>query len=87
MINNNIRSELSHLSSISNTQIPNIMSPREMQILLLIAKGLTSIEISKKLCLSSETVRTYRKSLLSKFGAKNSAHLVFKAWSEGLVNS
>lgn len=53
-----------------------IITKREKEILNLICDGLTNIEIAEKLFISLPTVNTHRKSLLSKFEAKNVASLV-----------
>lgn len=58
---------------------------REQQILLLMAAGLTSGEMAEVLYLSGETVRTYRKHLLRRLGAANSAHAVAIAAQRGLL--
>ncbi|MEZ5022686.1 MAG: helix-turn-helix transcriptional regulator [Chitinophagales bacterium] len=49
---------------------------REMEILQLIAIGLTSGEIAKKLFISKNTVETHRKNLLGKLNVKNTAALL-----------
>lgn len=52
---------------------------RERQILLMLAEGLSTKEMTEKLEMSAHTVETHRKKLLQKFEAKNSAELVNKA--------
>lgn len=58
-----------------NITIPVITS-REKEVLELIAEGMTNNEIAQQLFISPTTVETHRKSLLNKFGAKNTASLV-----------
>ena len=53
-----------------------VITRREKEVLLLIADGMTNNEISKVLFISSTTVDTHRKNLLTKFEAKNSASLI-----------
>ncbi len=55
------------------------LTPREEEVLKLLAKGLTSSEIGEKLFIEETTVETHRKNLLSKFEAKNMAQLIKKA--------
>jgi DNA-binding NarL/FixJ family response regulator len=55
------------------------MSERQTEVLKLIADGFTNKEIAKKLYLSIETVRTHRKDLIERYGARNSVNLV-KLW-------
>ncbi len=49
---------------------------REIEVLGLIMQGLTTQEIAEKLFISYETVRSHRKNILEKSGAKNTAALV-----------
>ncbi len=53
-----------------------VLTRREKEVLELIAEGMTNNEIASKLYISSTTVDTHRKNLLSKFEAKNTASLV-----------
>ena len=62
-----------------------ILSTRESEILVLISKGFTNTEIGSKLFISDETVKTYRKRLLVKFNAKNSANLITKAFHANMI--
>ena len=52
------------------------LSPRERQILSLLADGLTGQTIAEQLFLSPETVRTHVRSAMSKLGAATRAQLV-----------
>jgi DNA-binding NarL/FixJ family response regulator len=52
------------------------LTTREKQLLRLIVDGYTNFEMADKMCLSIETVKTYRKNLILKLGAKNSMVLV-----------
>ena len=49
---------------------------REKELLRLIVDGNTNYEIADKMILSIETIKTYRKNLISKVGAKNTPQLV-----------
>jgi len=51
------------------------LSKREKEIAFLVAKGLTSQQISEKLFLSLLTVNTHRRNLLQKLGLSNTAQL------------
>jgi DNA-binding NarL/FixJ family response regulator len=61
------------------------LTPREKEMLQLIVSGNTNPEIAKKMFLGIETVNSYRKNLLLKLGAKNTAVLVRMAIEEKLV--
>jgi DNA-binding NarL/FixJ family response regulator len=58
-----------------DSKIP-ILTRREKEVLGLIAEGLTNHEIGEKLFISTTTVDTHRKNLLSKFAVKNTATLI-----------
>lgn len=58
---------------------PISLSEREIEVITLIAEGLTNIEISEKLFLSKHTVNTHRKNIMSKLGVKNTAGIVMFA--------
>jgi DNA-binding NarL/FixJ family response regulator len=62
-----------------------ILSPREQEILKLIVEGHTIKEISDKLFLAFETVRSYHKYLHLKLDVHNTASLVRKAIEYKLV--
>ncbi|MBK8496694.1 MAG: response regulator transcription factor [Chitinophagaceae bacterium] len=53
-----------------------VITRREKEVLELIADGMTNNEIAQKLFISSSTVDTHRKNLLTKFEAKNTASLI-----------
>ena len=55
---------------------PIWLTTREKELLKLIADGCTNQEMADKLFLSVETIKTYRKNLILKLGAKNSIILV-----------
>ena len=60
-------------------------SLRELEILQLIAEGLTNLEMSEKLFLSKRTIEGHRQSLLDKTGSKNSASLIRYGVLNGLI--
>lgn len=60
---------------------PNIedaptLTRREIEVLQLIADGMTNAEMAAKLFVSATTIDTHRKHLLEKFSAKNTAALI-----------
>lgn len=61
------------------------LSPRETEILRLLASGMTSGSVAELLNLSEKTIRNHHYAIKSKIGAKNDAHLVWLAISSGLV--
>lgn len=61
------------------------LSQREQEILKLVVDGLTNGEIANQIYLSPETVKSYRKNLLLKLDAKNTAVLVRIALEQRLI--
>jgi len=61
------------------------LSPRELQVLRLVAEGKTSKEIAVMLDLREQTVRSYRKTMMKKLGVNNVAGLTQLALSTGLT--
>ena len=71
-------------------QIPQVLeslSPREVQVLRLVADGKTSKEIAVLLDLREQTVRSYRKTMMKKLGVNNVAGLTQLALSTGLTQA
>ncbi len=62
------------------------ISDRELEIIALIASGNSNKEVAEKLFISTHTVTTHRKNILSKLGVKNTAGLVLFAVKENLVS-
>lgn len=62
-----------------------LLTPRECEILKLIATGKTSKEIAEMLCISKNTVDTHRNKMLQKLNMANSASLVQFAYFSGLI--
>lgn len=61
------------------------LSQREREMLELIAEGFTNSEIADRIFLSPETIKSYRKNLLLKLSAKNTAMLVRIAIEQKLI--
>jgi DNA-binding NarL/FixJ family response regulator len=61
------------------------LSPRELQVLRLIAQGKTSKDIAALLDLGLQTVRSYRKTLMKKLGVNNIAGLTQVALAAGFT--
>ncbi len=62
------------------------LSKRELQVLQLLAEGLTNKEIAEKIFLSKRTVETHRKNLLDKTDSKNGPALIKYAILMGILN-
>jgi DNA-binding NarL/FixJ family response regulator len=61
------------------------LTDRELEVLNLICKGFTAEKIAEELCLSQETIRTYRANLLSKTNCHNAPALVIYAIKNQLI--
>lgn len=61
------------------------LTQRERELLKLVTEGYTNIEIADQIFLSAETIKGYRKNLLLKLGAKNTAVLVKMAIEQKLI--
>jgi DNA-binding NarL/FixJ family response regulator len=68
----------------SMVKLPEL-SPREKEILGLIAEGYTNPQIAEKIFLSSFTVDSHRKNLLAKLNVKNTASLIKLAIQQKLI--
>lgn len=64
---------------------PVSLSPRECEIVRLVAVGDTGPEIAEQLQISHATVRTHVRNAMTKTDARSRAHLVAKALGEGLI--
>jgi DNA-binding NarL/FixJ family response regulator len=62
-----------------------LLTRREIEVLKLIAEGLTNQEIADKLFVSASTVDSHRKNLISKLQAKNTAALVRTALENKII--
>ena len=62
------------------------ISEREIEIIKLIAQGLSNKEVADQLFLSTHTVTTHRKNIMAKLGVNNTAGLVLFAVRENLVS-
>lgn len=63
-----------------------LITPRECEIIVLIAEGFTNTQIAEKLFLSSHTVNTHRKNIMAKLGVKNTAGIVMYAVKTNLIS-
>lgn len=64
---------------------PAVLSDREVEIIRLIASGLTTKEIASTLYRSSHTISTHRKNIMRKLNLRTSSELMVFAMNAGLV--
>ena len=67
------------------TPAVDVLSPREMEVLRLIADGLSNSEIAGTLVISQETVKTYVSRILTKLDLRDRVQAVVYAYRRGLV--
>lgn len=63
-----------------------VLTPRQREVLLLIARGLSNSEIEVELGITRATCRSHITALLARLGARDRAQLVIAAYEAGLIS-
>ena len=72
--------EYAHLAPVATE-----LSPREHEVLTMVARGHSNGETAEALDLSVETVKSHMRRVLGKLGARNRCHAVALAYDRGLL--
>lgn len=77
---------LNSISDKSDAESPfDLLSERELQVTLMIARGMGALEMAEQLCISPKTVNGYRYRLFAKLEIKNDVELVYLALKHNLI--
>ena len=75
------------LATPAAAPLPDDLTPREVEVLQLIAAGLTNGEIAERLVVSAATVKSHVNHIFAKIGARDRAQAVVYAYAKGLTAS
>lgn len=68
-----------------NTDLSELLTEREREIVIRFSKGLNAEQIAEDLNLSHHTIKTHRRNILKKSGCTNTTELVAKCLTNGII--
>jgi LuxR family maltose regulon positive regulatory protein len=74
-------------SKVDQSELIEPLSDREIEVLQLIAEGLTNPEISLRLCVSLNTVKTHTRNIYAKLGVHTRTQAVARGRALGIIRS
>ena len=79
------RGRAADASAYTGVELPDDLTPREAEVLALIAEGLTNTEIAEQLIVSPTTVKSHINHLFAKAGLRDRAQAVNYAYRKGIA--
>jgi DNA-binding NarL/FixJ family response regulator len=86
-VQHHVVAALSVAASEPAAELPDGLTPREAEVLALIAEGLTNAEIADRLVVTAATVKTHVNHIFAKTGARDRAQAVVYAYGQGLAGA
>jgi DNA-binding NarL/FixJ family response regulator len=86
-VQHHVLAALTTASESPAPSLPDELTPREAEVLGLIAEGLTNTEIAARLVVSAATVKSHVNHIFAKIGARDRAQAVVYAYNHGLADS
>ena len=68
-------------------QLARLLTDRELEVLAMVARGLSNGEIAEQLTISPATAKTHVANLLTKLDSRDRIQLVIIAYQSGLVTT
>lgn len=81
-----IRTDTAKESEPEKPPIPNLLSPREREVLTAIARGFTNKEVAKLLGISPNTIPVHVRHIYRKLETTNRVEAVYEAQAQGLIS-
>jgi DNA-binding NarL/FixJ family response regulator len=78
--------ESSRFAAVDETEAPSPLSPRELEILIALADGLSNKQVARRFDISQHAVKFHIESIFRKLGVATRAEAVAKGLRRGLVH-
>ncbi|MEZ5752170.1 MAG: response regulator transcription factor [Paracoccaceae bacterium] len=72
--------------SVTTPAVPNLLSPREREVLTAIARGFTNKEVATLLGISANTIPVHVRNIYRKLDTTNRVEAVYEAQAQGLID-
>jgi len=71
---------------VAQSRTADDLTPRELEVLRLLAKGMSNVEIAETMFVTRETAKTYVSRILSKLGVRDRVQAVVYAYRTGIAD-